>query len=61
VFVGGLRDEGQVAPLLSTVDNLEDFRGRFAAIYALRDLGGGKVGHYGVGPGAARLVPETAA
>ena len=59
VFVGPLRADDQVSPLLSTVDDLEDFRGRFAAIYALRDLGGAKVGHYGVGPGAARLVPET--
>lgn len=60
VFVGPLRTDEQVAPLLSTVDDLEDFRGRFAAVYALRDLGGGKVGHYGVGPGASRQVPETA-
>lgn len=60
VFLGPLRADGQVAPLLSTVDDLEDFRGRFAAVYALRDLGDGKVGHYGVGPGATRLVPETA-
>ena len=59
LFVGPLRTNDQVSPLLSTVDDLEDFRGRFAAVYALRDLGGGKVGHYGVGPGAARLVPET--
>lgn len=61
VFVGPLRSDGAVAPLLSTVDNLEDFKGRFAAVHALRDLGGAKVGHYGVGPGATRLVPETAA
>lgn len=60
LFVGPLRSDDQVSPLLSTVDDLEDFRGRFAAVYALRDLGGGKVGHYGVGPGAGRLVPETA-
>ena len=60
LFVGPLRD-GETAALLSTVDNLEDFRGRFAAVYALRDLGGAKVGHYGLGPRAARLVPETAA
>lgn len=60
VFVGPLRAQGQVSPLLSTVDNLEDFRGRFAAVYALRDMGVSKVGHYGVGPGAARLVPEAA-
>ncbi|HEX2700176.1 MAG TPA: copper transporter [Acidimicrobiales bacterium] len=59
VFVGPLRADNQVSPLLSTVDDLEDFRGRFAAVYALRDLGESKVGHYGVGPGAARLVPET--
>ena len=58
-FIGPLR-QGEVAPLLSTVDNLEDFRGRFAAVYALRDLAAAKVGHYGVGPGATRLVPETA-
>lgn len=59
VFVGPLRAEA-VAPLLSSVDNLEDFRGRFAAVYALRDLGAAKVGHYGVGADAVRLVPETA-
>jgi len=59
-FVGPLRADDQVAPLLSTVDDLEDFRGRFAAVYALRDLGAGKVGHYGVGPGATRQVPVSA-
>lgn len=59
VFVGPLRS-GPAAPLLSSVDNLEDWRGRFSAVYALRDLGSAKVGHYGAGPGAARLVPETA-
>jgi hypothetical protein len=59
VFVGALRT-GPAAPLLSSVDNLEDWRGRFSAVYALRDLGSAKVGHYGAGPGAVRLVPETA-
>ena len=59
LFVGPLRSDSQVSTLVSTVDDLEDFRGRFAAVYALRDLGDGKVGHYGVGPGAARLVPDT--
>ncbi len=60
VFVGPLRENGSVAGLLSTVDTLEDFRGRFATIYALRDLGRGKVGHFGVGPRATSLVPQTA-
>lgn len=59
VFVGPVRTDGQLAPLVSTVDDLEDFRGRFAAVFAIRDLGAGKLGHYGVGPGADRLVPET--
>jgi hypothetical protein len=60
LFVGQLRQDDQAAALLSTVDNLEDFRGRFAVVYALRDLAAGKVGHFGVGPRATRLVPETA-
>ncbi len=59
-FVGRLRADEALATLISTVDNLEDFKGRFAAVYAIRDLGEGKVGHFGVAPGAARLVPETA-
>lgn len=55
-FVGLLR-EGDVADRLSTVDNLDTFAGRLAAVVALQDLGEGRRGHYGVGPGAQRLVP----
>ena len=59
VFVGVLRTDGDVAARLSTVDNLESYRGRIAAVLALADLGAeGKVGHFGVGPRASRLVPE---
>lgn len=58
LFVGPLRSDDGLAGLLSTVDNLEDFRGRFAAVYAVRDLADAKVGHFGVGPGATSLVPE---
>ncbi len=60
VFVGPLRDNATVTGLLSTVDNLEDFRGRFAAVYALRELARGQAGHFGVGPRVTSLVPETA-
>lgn len=60
-FVGLLRDDTEVATMVSTVDNLEDFRGRFSTVYAMRDLADGKIGHFGVGPGSTRLVPETAA
>ncbi|PLS75498.1 MAG: hypothetical protein CYG61_06985 [Actinobacteria bacterium] len=59
-FVGPLRVDEGLAGLISTVDNLEDFRGRFAAVYAVRDLGDAKVGHFGVGRGATALVPESA-
>lgn len=59
VFVGPLRADESLAGLLSSVDNLEDFRGRFAVVYALRDLANGKVGHFGVGPGVSGLVPES--
>jgi hypothetical protein len=60
VFVGPLRQDPAVTGLLSTVDNVEDFRGRFAAVYALRDLARGKVGHFGVGPGVSGPVPQAA-
>jgi hypothetical protein len=61
VFVGALRGDDDAAGRLSTVDNLENYRGRIAAVLALADLGPqGKVGHYGVGPRAARMVPEPA-
>lgn len=60
VFVGPLR-QGEAANSLSTVDNLADFRGRIAGVLALQDLVRKKVGHYGVGPRATRLVPEPAA
>lgn len=56
-YVVALRDEDGVAGRLSTVDNLGDFAGRLAAVLAISDLGDGRVGHYGVGPGAQRLLP----
>ena len=54
-----LRDD-DVGDRLSTVDNLDDFAGRVAAVVSLQDLGSGRRGHYGVGPGAQRLVPAPA-
>jgi hypothetical protein len=42
---------------LSTVDNLDSFAGRLAAVIAVEDLGSGRRGHYGTGAGAQRLVP----
>ena len=58
VFVAPLRSDDETSSRLSTIDNLESYRGRTAAVLALADLGAGKVGHYGVGPRASRMVPE---
>ena len=55
-FVGLVRDDDALAERVSTVDHLEDQRGRVAAVLALAE---DEVGHYGLGPGAGREVPEV--
>ena len=56
VFVGLLRGD-VISSRLSTVDNLESPMGQTATVLALEDLGVPRYGHYGVGPGAQRVVP----
>jgi hypothetical protein len=56
VFVGLLRGDA-LAARVSTVDNLESAMGQTAAVLALEDLGVPRYGHYGVGPGAQRILP----
>ena len=56
-FVDPLRVDDETAERLSTVDNIGDFAGRLAAVLAIVDLGDGRIGHYGRGPGAQRLLP----
>jgi len=59
-FISPLRAESKnLDNRISTTNNIEDFRGRVAAVLALVDLGVGRVGHYGTGAGADRLVPES--
>ena len=57
VFVGLLRRDDVVGARISTVDNLESPMGQAAVVLALDDLSGPRTGHYGVGPGAQRLLP----
>jgi hypothetical protein len=57
VFVGLLRGD-VLANRLSTVDNIESPMGQTAAVLALEDLGVPRYGHYGVGPGAQRILPQ---
>jgi hypothetical protein len=59
-FVATLRQNNAVASLLSSVDNMADYRGRVASVLAIADFGRGKVGHYGTEARATRLVPESA-
>ncbi len=56
-LVTPLRAVDETADRLSTVDNIGDFAGRLAAVLAIVDLGEGRIGHYGRGPGAQRLLP----
>jgi hypothetical protein len=58
-FIGPLRGISDVNNRVSTVNNIEDWRGRVATVLAVSDLAIGRVGHYGVGSGADRLSPES--
>jgi hypothetical protein len=57
VFVGPFRRDANLAPGVSTVDNVETFAGRAAVVVLLRDPSIAEPGHYGVGPQAARELP----
>jgi hypothetical protein len=58
-FVGPLREGELTRDRVSTVDVLDSSAGLAAAVLALEDVGSQRFGHYGVGPGAARLLPGT--
>jgi hypothetical protein len=57
--VGTVRRDHTLSLRVATVDDLETVPGRVALVLALSDLGRGVVGHYGVGPGAKRQLPES--
>ncbi|HUQ62872.1 MAG TPA: copper transporter [Acidimicrobiales bacterium] len=59
VFVGLLRRDGDISPRISTVDDLESPMGQAATVLALQELAGPRTGHFGVGPGAERLLPAS--
>ncbi len=56
-FVGAVRSDRRLRDRLSTVDDAGVFAGWAATVLALDDLGRGRVGHYGTGAGAERLLP----
>ncbi|MGI8792555.1 MAG: copper transporter [Acidimicrobiales bacterium] len=57
-FVGRIRSDRDLAAALTTVDSLDDLRGRTAAVMAVRTRAAGVNGHFGIGRGAQRVVPE---
>lgn len=56
-FVGPLRASEVTRDRLTTVDDLDTAAGLVALVLAVDDLGRLQTGHYGVAPGAARLLP----
>ena len=54
-FVVALRADSGVAGRISTVDNVDDYRGRTAAVLALAELQSGRRGHYGFGSDTRRV------
>jgi hypothetical protein len=58
-FVGPLREGELTRDRVSTVDVLESAGGLAATVLALEDVGALRLGHYGIAPGAARLLPGT--
>lgn len=56
-FVGPVREGELTRDRVSTVDDLDTAAGLIAAVLAVEDLGALRTGHYGVAPGAARLLP----
>lgn len=59
-FLGPIRDDDTLNGQVATVDGIDEFAGRVAAVLAIADLGTGRVGHYGRGPGSERLLPAPA-
>jgi len=59
-FVGPIRESDGTAERVSTVDSLDTAAGLAALVLAVEDLGQGRVGHYGVAPGASTLLPGPA-
>ena len=53
-----VRGDDAIASQVATVDNVDDYRGRTAAVLALAELRTGRAGHYGTANGARRIVPE---
>ena len=59
VWVNLIREDGLLAQRVTSVDGLQDFRGRMAGVSAIADIVDDTVGHYGFGEGASGPYPGT--
>jgi hypothetical protein len=59
--VRGVREDAALSRVISTVDDLDDTRGQVALTLAVQELGTGRAGHYGEGPGASSQLPAPEA
>lgn len=61
LFTGPVRADASLSTRLSTVDDIDDIRGRIVTVYAVQNLAAGVLGHFGVGPHARdqfNLTPQ---
>ncbi|MEU4332600.1 copper transporter [Nonomuraea dietziae] len=60
-LIAALRDTGDVAAKVSTVDTLDMPAGRVVVVYSLREQLDGRAGQYGIGPDASEFQPASSA
>lgn len=60
-LIGAARQDGDTRRIVSTVDDLTAPMGRIAAVFALREQAEGAAGQYGLGTGAAAVLPTQPA
>lgn len=58
-IVGALREHAETADGVATVDQAEDVPGQIAVVLGLAGAERGEAGHYGVGDGAAAVIPPA--
>ncbi len=59
--VSGVRGDAALSRVISTIDDLDELRGQVALTLAVQELGTGRAGHYGQGPGATSQLPTPEA
>jgi hypothetical protein len=58
-LVGAVRNDQEANSVLTTVDQAESVSGRVAVVLGLEGSEEGVVGHYGIGPDAQSIIPES--